>query len=297
MNNFFHRLHPVRDPDAEGLLDLGFIQDRVGGAVDRRGKFGAVAGLDVARGVARQFGNGLGEVVPRADAFVAVMVDAAAGVGFRGWQRMKGIIFQDHTDRIRQVTGVSRGARLVEDNFELRLPGRQAEHRTHEILAEFAVKPGGAQDYVAAAGGLDGLFAVELGQSVDARRRTGLVLPAGGVVGVPPEHVVRADVHQQSAAFLHRESQMLRRPGVEQLRQIKIILGRVHVGVGGAVDDRTDPLFAHQRADSLRVGDVQPARGDVHALTSEAAKHRDGLVGCFGHVGEEEAGFAGQAGE
>ncbi len=101
---------PVRDGQAEGGLDLSLVEDGVGGALDGAGVLLGVAGLDVAGGAGNssgaglggdagaglggefvgQGGDGLGEVEPGADAFVAVVVGAVVGVRFFAALRMTG---------------------------------------------------------------------------------------------------------------------------------------------------------------------------------------------------------------
>ena len=64
-----------------------------------------------------------------------------------------------------------------------RLVARRAEpqHRRHEIRAERAVDPGGAQDHVVAVRRRDRAFAGELGAPVGADRRGRVVLAIGAI--------------------------------------------------------------------------------------------------------------------
>ena len=292
---------PVGDGETEGRLDLGLVEDRVGGTPDGARKLVGVAGLDVAGSLAGECCDHLGEVKPAADAFVAVVIDAGVRIGFRvrrGTADSLLIISEDREYGHGEVAGVGGCAGLVEDNLELRLFGRQAEHRADEVLAEFAVEPGGAQDDMLATHAGDGLLAMELGQPVDARGRAGLLFAAGGVVWVAAEDVVRADVDQQAAGLFHRNGEVLRSLGVEELRQFGALFGGVHVGEGCAVDDGVDVLLAHQGADGFQVGDVEPARGRVHGGAGrELLQHGHGFFRGISDVGEEEAGSAGQAGK
>ena len=65
-------------------------------------------------------------------------------------------------------------------------------------------------------------------------------------------------------------------------------LRRIHVGVSRTVDDGVDPGFPHERADSLRVRDVEPAGGQVHARPAEPAEQRRRFPGDVVDIGENE---------
>lgn len=69
-----------------------------------------MAGLDVAGSVAGKYGDSLGEVVPTAHAFVAVMVEPLMS--------MVKAAFDDGDNSIGEVASVSWGADLVEDHTE-----------------------------------------------------------------------------------------------------------------------------------------------------------------------------------
>ena len=58
------------DVDAEGRFDFGFVQYRVWGSGDLRGEFVAMAGLNLAIGMASRPSNLLRKIVPRADALI-----------------------------------------------------------------------------------------------------------------------------------------------------------------------------------------------------------------------------------
>ena len=69
-------------PHPERRLDLALVKHRIGRALDFRRIFRRVAGFDRALRVACLGGNGVGEVVPRADPLVRKVVDTfAAGIG------------------------------------------------------------------------------------------------------------------------------------------------------------------------------------------------------------------------
>ena len=113
MYALLQRFCPVGDADAEGGFDFALVEHGVAGALHGRGVLVAVAGLDIACGVAAVGGYHLREVVPRANAFVAVVVDALLRA------------LQCGDDGLRQVERVGRGTALVEHHLELRLGGRQ----------------------------------------------------------------------------------------------------------------------------------------------------------------------------
>ena len=77
-----------------------------------------------------------------------------------------------------------RASRLVGDDAEFLALRGEAQHRLHEILAEGAVDPGGAQDRVVLGLRRHGLLAQELGRAIDSREAGRIVL-AVGAVGVP----------------------------------------------------------------------------------------------------------------
>ena len=101
------RVDPIGDREAEGLLDLRLVEDRVGRALHRAGELGRVARLDVAGGTRCPVGAGydrsaaghdggaaslflddlighlsdhLREIVPAANPFITKMIDAAYSV-------------------------------------------------------------------------------------------------------------------------------------------------------------------------------------------------------------------------
>ena len=77
----------------------------------------------------------------------------------------------------------SRGTPLVGDDTQAVAIGGQLEHGLGEVAAMRADHPAGAQDQVARVGGLQGQFAVALGQAVDALRVGGIVFDVGALLG------------------------------------------------------------------------------------------------------------------
>ena len=252
-------LHPIGHLYPEGLFNLALVQHGEGGTGDGTGELAAVAGLHVAGGLAAEELYHLGEVVPGADAFVTEMINA--GFAVRRFRVKPGmtVIFQYHGYGFCQVEGVGGGADLVEDYLELGFGGGEAEHCLAEVLAEFAVEPGGADNHVVAAGLLDFLLPVEFGEAIDSGGGAPLVFAAGGVVGFPAEDVVGGDVHQQAADLFHCDGKVLGGGGVERLHKGVFLgsLGPIDVGPGGTVDGGVDVVLLDVLPYGIEVGDVE----------------------------------------
>lgn len=67
------RIYPVRYGYSERPLDLGLVQYGEGGTFYGTGELVAVAGLDVALGLAAVLCYHFGEIVPAADALVGII--------------------------------------------------------------------------------------------------------------------------------------------------------------------------------------------------------------------------------
>ena len=76
MKGFLQAVEPVGDGDLEGGFEFGLVQHAVGRAVSLGREFIAVAGLHVTGRDACQTMDRLGEVIPRDNALVAVVIDA-----------------------------------------------------------------------------------------------------------------------------------------------------------------------------------------------------------------------------
>lgn len=208
-----------------------------------------MAGLDIAGGVTGKSGYHLREVVPATHTLIAVMVDAAVANILT--------IFHNIEDGAGKVVSIGRSARLVEDHLELGFRSCQVEHGLHKIPTKLGVEPGRADDDMVHAGDLYLLLAVQLGQTINARRSALLVFLAGHIVGVAAKDVVGAYVHEQSILLFHHFGQILWGNGIESLDDITGSLGSIHIGPRRTVDNAFHVVFPHHSADSIDVGDVQ----------------------------------------
>ena len=177
------------DSDAEGVLDFRLVQHGVVRARRLGRILVGVQGRHAAGADARQAVYGEGEVVPRADAFVAEVVDAG-----------RDALFDGGVDGSCQVARVGGGAYLVEHHTQLR-------HGLDEVVAILRVEPGGADDHGARASSRHLFLARQLGASVDGVGAGERVLRVGHVGGAV-EDVVRGDVYQGGAARFGRIGQM-----------------------------------------------------------------------------------------
>ena len=189
--------------------------------------------------------DGQGEVIPRADAFVAEVVDAGHDA-----------VADGGVDGACQVACVGGGAYLVEHHAQRLALAPQAEHGLHEVVAVFGVKPGGADDHRAGAAAHHLLFARQLGAPVDGVRARLVVLGVRHVGGAV-EDVIRGYVYQGGAARLGGICQVGGCQVVQLLTQAGVVLGLVYGGVGRAVHDEVYGVAANEVAHALLVADVQ----------------------------------------
>lgn len=249
VDTLFQRIGPVGDFQAEGCLYLGLVEYRVAGAYDFRGELVAVTGLYVAGGVAGIFGDCFREVVPRADAFVGVVVDAVPAFVLA--------LLDDVADGGGQVIGIGGGSCLVEDDFQAGFRGREVEHRFQEVLPVLAVQPGRADDEIVAAAADDSLFAMQLGLAVNAGGVGCLFFPARGVVPGSAEDVVGGDMYEQTIVPADGYGQVLYGLGVEQFGQFSVVFGLVYIGIGGTVDDDFHVIVGYHLLYGGSIGDVE----------------------------------------
>ena len=293
---------PVGYFHSEGFLDLGLVQNGVGGALNGRGVLAATAGAYVAMTLLGGEGiggvlNHLCEVVPGAYSLVGVVVDAAFGVvvsGERGFihplssERVSGvfrfpfsvfrlsIVLEHGADGLGEVQSIGGGAALVVDNLQGGALGGELEHGAAEVLAELRIEPCRAYDDVLALCGKDALFAVLLGLAVHSRGCALLVFTARGVVCLGAEDIVGGDVYEQSVDGFHCQGEVLGCEGIELVCQggkCGVCFASVHIGPCGTVHYGLYTMELHHLHDGLAVGDVQ----------------KDGFLSLhLVHVGEDE---------
>ena len=140
----FQRIHPIRNMDTKSFFDLSFVEYRISRTNNRTRKLVTMAGLNVTLRMARQSGNYLREIVPRADPFVAEMIDAILAV--TALRLFLYIVVQYGTDGQCQIVGIGRCTGLIKYHLQLGLRRRQIQHRLYEVLTKLAIQPGGSKD-------------------------------------------------------------------------------------------------------------------------------------------------------
>ena len=208
-----------------------------------------MTGADVAVCVAGYLGNHFCEVIPRADPFVGVVVDAFVSVYFT--------VVDYVDDGVGQVLGIGGCAGLVEDNVELWACRREAEHGLDEVFAVFRVKPGRADDYVAASAFEDCLLAVQFGAAIGSGGFERLVFGTRCVAEIAAEDVVGRDVDQGDAIVGGSFCEIANRGGVDLLGDILLLFCAVYVGVGRTVDNGLEVVAAHSECHGFGVGYVE----------------------------------------
>ena len=132
--------------DTKSFFDLSFVEYRIGRTNNRTRELVTMAGLNVTLRMARQSGNYLREIVPRADPLVAEMVDTILAVTVP--RQFLYIVVQYGTDGQCQIVSIGRRTGLIKYHLQLGLGRRQVQHRLYEVLAELAIQPGGPKDDV-----------------------------------------------------------------------------------------------------------------------------------------------------
>ena len=97
--------------DTKSFFDLSLVEYRIGWTNYGTREFVAVTGLDIAIGMTRKSGNYLCEIVPRANALVAEMIDAILAV--TALRLFLYIIVQYGTDGQCQIVGIGRRTGLI----------------------------------------------------------------------------------------------------------------------------------------------------------------------------------------
>lgn len=118
-------------------------------------------------GTADKLVDGDGELVPGDLAFVAVVIDAGGEDG----------ISKDMEDGGSQVGGIGRRAQLVVDDIDGGAFFHEPDHGLYEVVAEFGIDPGGADDDGGAGVVLHGFFFTgQLGGAIGIDGAGGVVL-------------------------------------------------------------------------------------------------------------------------
>ena len=94
-------------------------------------------------------------------------------------------------------------------------------------------------------------------QPVYACRGTLLVLAARDIVRFLAEDVVRRDVDQGCTFVACRLREVAYGGGVEEFRELRVVLRLVNVGVCRTVDDDIDIVIPCGIGNGIRIGDVE----------------------------------------
>ena len=121
----------MRYPYPERLSHLRLVQHGIVRSPDFGRKLVTMAWPDVAD-IAALTAYLHGEVIPRTDSLVRVMVDTLL---------VQLPIRYDLVDECRQVSCISRCAHLIEDHFQAVFLGGQVHHRLDEVLAVRRIQP------------------------------------------------------------------------------------------------------------------------------------------------------------
>ena len=218
------------------------------GPFRRRRIIGALDRMDPAR---QPFGvhDGSGEVVPRADTLVRVVV--GFGIG-----QADIVPVDDGDDGGGQVCRPCRGAYLIEHHAD-RVPlAAEPEHGFDEILPVDGVEPGGPDDHVRRGDVADRLFPLPLGLPVDAERRGKVVFPVWAAVA-SVEDVVRRDMQEKGVAGFCRGGEHGRTVPVHPVGRFLIGFRPVDRCIGRTVDNRPNGAIAAEALHMPRAGDVE----------------------------------------
>jgi hypothetical protein len=109
---------------------------------------------------------------------------------------------------------------------------------------------------VAGGGGGHRLLAGQLGPPVRGQR-VWLVDLQVRLAAAAVEHVVGGHVHDQGAGAGACLRELTGRVGVHRQRRVRLYLGAIHVGVGGAVEHGVGPRAGEGYLDRSGIGDVE----------------------------------------
>ena len=128
---FLQTVAPIGYLIAKSMLDFCFIQNRISWTHHRTGILIAMTRQHLTGRIAGKFSYGQSEIIPRANPFVAEMINAFVA--------NKLPTLNDMHDNIGQISGVGGGSTLVENNLQLRLSLQERQHGLHKILAIFGI--------------------------------------------------------------------------------------------------------------------------------------------------------------
>ena len=129
------------------------------------------------------------------------------------------------------VAGIGGGAALVGYDAEAVAFAAEAEHGFHKVVAVFAKHPGGAQDDVARAGGLHGLFAGQFALAVYGLGIGGVGFEVGAI-GAAVENVVGGNMQDGGACGVGGAGEVFGTFGVGGIGGGRFAFGFVYGGVG-----------------------------------------------------------------
>ena len=198
--------------------------------------------------VSTQLRDFLGEVEPRADALIAIMIDAFVPLIL--------FLFDDSIYGTCQVESVGRRAYLVEHHVQRVAFLRQSAHRLHKVVTAFRVEPCRTEYQGIATHLLDCLLPFQLRLPVNTQGIDRHILRARNAT-VARKHIVRRNVDERRAVFLTRNRQILDCIPIDSPRRRLVVFRLIHIRVGGTVHDNIHLVLLHYLTDSLDVGNIQ----------------------------------------
>ena len=206
-----------------------------------------MARADVAS-VSTQLRDFLGEVEPRADSLITIMIDALVPFIL--------FLFNDSIDSVCQIESVGRRAYLVEHHVQRIAFLRQSAHRLYEIVAIFRVEPSRAEYQGIATHLLDCLLPFQLRLPVNTQGINRHIFRTRNAT-VARKHIIRRNMDERRAVFLTRNRQIFHRIPIDSPRRRLIVFRLVHIRVGGTVHNDIHLVLLHHLTDSLDVGNIQ----------------------------------------
>src|SRR5215470_16063958 len=160
-----------------------------------------------------------------------------------------------------------RNAELVGDDAQLLTLTREATDSQQKILATEPVDPARAQHEAWSAACKNGLFTMQLAAAVCIDRIRRCIFPIG-LGGSAVEYVVGRIMDEQRPETLGFFGEDFGSMRVDRLGLFRLLLGPIHSGIGGSVDDQCRPQGTYRR--SYRFG--------IFELELRAIERRDVTV-------------------